>query len=108
MPPPAADRAAVRSEEHPSELQSPCNLVCRLLLEKKTRNNHEGVAVLDEGPAGALIVALGGKPVVRLARAAVGAAQEDAGAVVRTGFFFFLRMGVPPTSPLFPHGVLFI
>src|SRR2546426_9652420 len=29
---PGADR---RSEEHTSELQSPCNLVCRLLLEKK-------------------------------------------------------------------------
>src|SRR5256885_9850236 len=28
----------LRSEEHTSELQSPCNLVCRLLLEKKTRN----------------------------------------------------------------------
>src|SRR5256885_11087292 len=26
-----------RSEEHTSELQSPCNLVCRLLLEKKRR-----------------------------------------------------------------------
>src|SRR5256885_9343014 len=26
---------SVRSEEHTSELQSPCNLVCRLLLEKK-------------------------------------------------------------------------
>src|SRR5256885_10589605 len=26
---------AYRSEEHTSELQSPCNLVCRLLLEKK-------------------------------------------------------------------------
>src|SRR5256885_12454279 len=29
------DRAHQRSEEHTSELQSPCNLVCRLLLEKK-------------------------------------------------------------------------
>src|SRR5256885_12225164 len=29
---------AVRSEEHTSELQSPCNLVCRLLLEKKKNN----------------------------------------------------------------------
>src|SRR5205807_10383279 len=28
-------RLAGRSEEHTSELQSPCNLVCRLLLEKK-------------------------------------------------------------------------
>src|SRR2546426_6918653 len=31
-----------RSEEHTSELQSPCNLVCRLLLEKKkTRTLHD-------------------------------------------------------------------
>src|SRR5256885_6371922 len=29
-----------RSEEHTSELQSPCNLVCRLLLEKKKRKCH--------------------------------------------------------------------
>src|SRR5256885_9638368 len=28
-----------RSEEHTSELQSPCNLVCRLLLEKKKKYN---------------------------------------------------------------------
>src|SRR5256885_13023479 len=31
--------ATIRSEEHTSELQSPCNLVCRLLLEKKKRYN---------------------------------------------------------------------
>src|SRR5256885_12158473 len=31
-------QAARRSEEHTSELQSPCNLVCRLLLEKKKKN----------------------------------------------------------------------
>src|SRR5256885_5329832 len=31
----AAKRLIGRSEEHTSELQSPCNLVCRLLLEKK-------------------------------------------------------------------------
>src|SRR5256885_9081786 len=31
----AKSGAVVRSEEHTSELQSPCNLVCRLLLEKK-------------------------------------------------------------------------
>src|SRR5256885_8427315 len=30
-----------RSEEHTSELQSPCNLVCRLLLEKKKKKNNE-------------------------------------------------------------------
>src|SRR5256885_12292117 len=32
---PRPRRAPPRSEEHTSELQSPCNLVCRLLLEKK-------------------------------------------------------------------------
>src|SRR5215467_16081771 len=30
-----------RSEEHTSELQSPCNLVCRLLLEKKKTKNKK-------------------------------------------------------------------
>src|SRR3989454_8119029 len=34
------DRTRYRSEEHTSELQSPCNLVCRLLLEKKKTNQH--------------------------------------------------------------------
>src|SRR5256885_10618253 len=34
LPAPRAPTSA-RSEEHTSELQSPCNLVCRLLLEKK-------------------------------------------------------------------------
>src|SRR2546426_8528034 len=33
----AANATATRSEEHTSELQSPCNLVCRLLLEKKKK-----------------------------------------------------------------------
>src|SRR2546426_783344 len=31
----------LRSEEHTSELQSPCNLVCRLLLEKKKKEKNE-------------------------------------------------------------------
>src|SRR2546426_8402802 len=37
-----------RSEEHTSELQSPCNLVCRLLLEKKKpRPEHDEPRVHD-------------------------------------------------------------
>src|SRR5256885_7926365 len=49
VPPPAAWRLMIRSlrsvgvvrrsEEHTSELQSPCNLVCRLLLEKKKKTS---------------------------------------------------------------------
>src|SRR2546426_1827303 len=37
---PIAAIVGMRSEEHTSELQSPCNLVCRLLLEKK-KNNYK-------------------------------------------------------------------
>src|SRR2546426_5685998 len=37
----SARRAGGRSEEHTSELQSPCNLVCRLLLEKKKHNDKD-------------------------------------------------------------------
>src|SRR2546426_7124312 len=45
---------AFRSEEHTSELQSPCNLVCRLLLEKKKkkkRSSMEADAPEPEGEA---------------------------------------------------------
>src|ERR1039457_7299192 len=35
-----------RSEEHTSELQSPCNLVCRLLLEKKNSHASHGARVV--------------------------------------------------------------
>src|SRR5256885_5136201 len=38
----AEARALPRSEEHTSELQSPCNLVCRLLLEKKKKKKYKG------------------------------------------------------------------
>src|SRR5256885_9920668 len=44
----AARRELVpRSEEHTSELQSPCNLVCRLLLEKKNRRTCGELVIND-------------------------------------------------------------
>src|SRR2546426_8651621 len=36
-----AETVVGRSEEHTSELQSPCNLVCRLLLEKKKKKSKK-------------------------------------------------------------------
>src|SRR5438876_7164587 len=36
-------RREERSEEHTSELQSPVHLVCRLLLEKKSKETHEAL-----------------------------------------------------------------
>src|SRR2546426_5141631 len=37
-----------RSEEHTSELQSPCNLVCRLLLEKKKKRQQSNLLTLHD------------------------------------------------------------
>src|SRR5205807_3099411 len=45
-----SEREVGRSEEHTSELQSPCNLVCRLLLEKK----KQGVRATPRRPSGAI------------------------------------------------------
>src|SRR2546426_8912397 len=39
-------RGSTRSEEHTSELQSPCNLVCRLLLEKKKKRTNRHTSYL--------------------------------------------------------------
>src|SRR5256885_13208873 len=39
----AFQSAGIRSEEHTSELQSPCNLVCRLLLEKKKKVQSDNI-----------------------------------------------------------------
>src|SRR2546426_5545771 len=39
-----------RSEEHTSELQSPCNLVCRLLLEKKKPDRERRGDARHRGP----------------------------------------------------------
>src|SRR3989454_6045293 len=38
--------ASLRSEEHTSELQSPCNLVCRLLLEKKNKTIEKALTTM--------------------------------------------------------------
>src|SRR5256885_3049069 len=45
------DKAA-RSEEHTSELQSPCNLVCRLLLEKKKKIYTRSILTTHDSPSG--------------------------------------------------------
>src|SRR2546426_8990208 len=46
-----------RSEEHTSELQSPCNLVCRLLLEKKKNKERKAryAAILVSTPTARLV-----------------------------------------------------
>src|SRR5256885_2897589 len=60
--------SGIRSEEHTSELQSPCNLVCRLLLEKK--NSERDVARVAQQIVGPLA-----------AQAARGRAGDDDAAI---------------------------
>src|SRR2546426_7477998 len=43
-----SEQLTPRSEEHTSELQSPCNLVCRLLLEKKKKIREKKVSEYEE------------------------------------------------------------
>src|SRR5256885_7722820 len=43
----AIKQFVLRSEEHTSELQSPCNLVCRLLLEKKKKQKRRQLTIIS-------------------------------------------------------------
>src|ERR1022692_3940213 len=95
--PPRCKRGALtnRSEEHTSEFQSPCNLVCRLLLEKKKNQADRNVGRLSE-----LIVQFdegGFQQFVLVGRDVQGRLLF---------FFFFLISGRPRISTLFPHTTL--
>src|SRR5256885_16747870 len=56
---PPSGVATARSEEHTSELQSPCNLVCRLLLAKNNRLLLHVALIRSGSPCGARPRALG-------------------------------------------------
>src|ERR1022692_2012309 len=97
---------ASRSEEHTSELQSPCNLVCRLLLEKKKKQprTHTPTTKPSRNP--------------RRPRSRCVACAADCRIIARsvvvsaplTRFalcFFFLMIRRPPRSTLFPYTTLF-
>src|ERR1039457_2280458 len=92
-----------RSEEHTSELQSPCNLVCRLLLE-----NKKWEILLLQFPA----AQCEDVPTPDLHQRECPDTNDDLRRLVpkcRSGGarlhhqFFFLMVGQPPTSTPFPH-----
>src|ERR1039457_5591623 len=97
VPPIARRITYCRSEEHTSELQSPCNLVCRLLLEKSknlTKLTPRVVTALRH-------------PVVA---DCVGHSRADVVCVEIGGsapLIFFLMIRRPPRSTLFPYTTLF-
>src|ERR1022692_1415892 len=95
-----------RSEEHTSELQSPCNLVCRLLLEKKKRKLRLQTLAGCERGSRRLRPALRDVVVVvpaETTRAIVSIAHD----VICCFLFFFLMMAAPPESYPFPHPAVF-
>src|ERR1039457_1143292 len=96
MQPFKALSAPLRSEEHTSELQSPCNLVCRLLLEKKDRRDVPRLNVRRER----------GIPMSVSPPCHGGAAESSLLAMTRV-CFFFLMIRRPPRSTLFPYTTLF-
>src|ERR1022692_358087 len=92
-----------KSEEHTSELQSPCNLVCRLLLEK---NNHYAIV-----SGGVCLVWSNGDPAripqcqaSRLSKADSQARLQVATTAVEI-LFFFKERPPPGTSPFPPTQV---
>src|SRR2546427_353223 len=79
-----------RSEEHTSELQSQSNLVCRLLLEKKKKNNHTSSRYMTPTPCSRCV------PYFLMLSGSIS-----------LFFFFFLMIRRPPRSTLFPYTTLF-
>src|ERR1022692_2652464 len=96
-----------RSEEHTSELQSPCNLVCRLLLEKKKKKftillytYFHNLECLDDSHYTHELYS----PLNHL-NFAVSPVEVYSCPIIL--FFFFLMIRRPPRSTLFPYTTLF-
>src|ERR1039457_3405279 len=95
-----------RSEEHTSELQSPCNLVCRLLLEKKKNKQTPHDAFATQACLACTLVVLC-THVSGLVHCGAGAGLDRASRNLLGSFFFFLMIRRPPRSTLFPYTTLF-
>src|ERR1039457_976562 len=96
IPDPSLDR----SEEHTSELQSPCNLVCRLLLEKKTKHTETPRPPI---PTSSSPITLRRARIHRARPTTRGWPRAvSTRAPVCCFFFFFFNDRAPPEFPPFP------
>src|ERR1022692_4202651 len=93
-----APQGACRSEEHTSELQSPCNLVCRLLLEKKKTRSTPQPCLLKCGKQAARLLALSYRNAQAAGRFVTAVAHQDALAALV--FFFFNDTATTEIYPL--------
>src|ERR1039457_1165988 len=98
--------SSLGSEEHTSELQSPCNLVCRLLLEKKRVRHHLELVAGFGQRINTQHFHRGGGP----ARAELPAALVLLGANLAencSAYFFFFNNAAPPEIYPLPHRAAF-
>src|ERR1022692_2330691 len=96
-----------RSEEHTSELQSPCKLVCRLLLEKKKKKKKKNKQIPINNTSKK-------RKLTRLRRCVLCfplrgflLSRRLVFFLFLFFFFFFLMIRRPPRSTLFPYTTLF-
>src|SRR5260363_409405 len=100
--PAATPRRWRRSEEHTSELQSPDQLVCRLLLEKKKENERSRMDTNMSQDKTAV------EPQrLNLGRSKAYLGLSELYLVMLLQIFFFLMIRRPPRSTLFPYTTLF-
>src|ERR1039457_498714 len=95
-----------RSEEHTSELQSPCNLVCRLLLEKKKETWQNARRTSGRGGAERQRVPPHRRRSAPIHSDYAGRSGPPRPLGARLLFFFFNDPPPPEFSPLPPHGPL--
>src|ERR1022692_4333998 len=98
---------AVRSEEHTSELQSPCNLVCRLLLEKKKIKSYRVPGQTSKGHVSMRNHQRRCTHWCHPRLVCKGRTPTSAFPKKLSLFFFFLMIRRPPRSTLFPYTTLF-
>src|ERR1022692_4613647 len=96
----------MRSEEHTSELQSPCNLVCRLLLEKKKKKNQTNPLEHKQASDRRASRSHARTPHTTTTLLIYGHATLSP-FLWFFFFFFFLMIRRPPRSTLFPYTTLF-
>src|ERR1022692_693026 len=96
-----------RSEEHTSELQSPCNLVCRLLLEKKKKKQQNAQTRIRIENHRSRIVFKSYSHHSPTHSSHLPSASVASLLFSRFFFFFFLMIRRPPRSTLFPYTTLF-
>src|ERR1022692_3130536 len=91
----------IRSEEHTSELQSPCNLVCRLLLEKKKLHHYLSTFGQQGSPADHIFhfADVGFPEGIQKSFDHVGRKRTD---ITSKFSFFFFNNRAPPEFNTFP------